>query len=166
MLGPEGAGFFYIRDEHLSQLRPVGVGWNSVVRSGDFDHIQLDFKPSAARFEGGSENIAGFIALGASLRLLVSYGAAALSARLLEITDLACQRLEQAGASIFSCRDGDHRSGIVAFSWPGDMKLLRHQLLDRGVVVSFRSGRMRISPHAYNNLQDIDRLLEALRHPR
>ena len=164
MLGPEGAGFFYIRDEHLSRLRPLG-GWHSVTGDREFDHVQLDFKPSAARFEGGSENMAGFIALGASLQLLESYGTVALSERLLEITDLACQQLAAAGATILSCRDSEHGSGIVSFDWPGDMKLLRNQLLDRGVVVSYRSGRLRISPHAYSNHQDIDRLIEALQHP-
>src|SRR5262249_54957334 len=31
MLGPEGAGFAYIRREHLTKLRPFGLSWNSVV---------------------------------------------------------------------------------------------------------------------------------------
>ena len=39
MLGPEGAGIFYMRREHLDLLRPFGIGWNSVVQRHDFSDI-------------------------------------------------------------------------------------------------------------------------------
>jgi selenocysteine lyase/cysteine desulfurase len=93
MLGAEGAGLFYLRSEHLDLLRPVGVGWNSVLHASDYSRIELILKNSAARYEGGSPNMPGFIALGPSLEMLVQYGAAAISARILELSDLACDRL-------------------------------------------------------------------------
>ncbi|HEY4760335.1 MAG TPA: aminotransferase class V-fold PLP-dependent enzyme, partial [Thermoguttaceae bacterium] len=83
MLGPEGAGVFYIRREHLNLLRAVGIGWNSVKREHDFQHIELDLKDTAVRYEGGSQNMAGFMALGASLELLAQFPAEALAARVL-----------------------------------------------------------------------------------
>ena len=64
LLGPEGAGIFFIRREHLDRLRPVGVGWNSVRGAHDFSRIELLFKDTAARYEGGSQNVAGLSALG------------------------------------------------------------------------------------------------------
>ena len=36
MLGPEGAGLFYVRREHLNLLRPLGLGWNSVRQGNDY----------------------------------------------------------------------------------------------------------------------------------
>src|SRR4030067_100565 len=74
MLGPEGAGIAFIRREHLDRLRPIGVGWHSVVHAHDFTHIELKLKPSAARYEGGSQNMVGMIGLGESLRLLTGLG--------------------------------------------------------------------------------------------
>jgi selenocysteine lyase/cysteine desulfurase len=163
LLGPEGAGIFYLRRQHLDLLRPVGVGWNSVVHARDFTHIELNYKETAERYEGGSMNMAGFIGLNASLELLLRYGQDAIGARVLEITDLACRRLSGAGAVIDSIRSGDYRSGIVSFRLPGrDPDELRRQCLQRQVVLSCRAGRLRISPHAYNDESDIDRLIEAL----
>lgn len=166
LLGPEGAGILFIRREHLDRLRPLGVGWHSVAHDHDFDRIEPDWKPSAARYEGGSENTPGFIGLRASLELLLDYGADNLARRILEITNFACQRLTSAGATIQSVRDGEHDSGIVSFTWPhGDMRAIRHQLLNKNIVLSFRSGRLRISPHAYTNEDAIERLVATLQNP-
>jgi selenocysteine lyase/cysteine desulfurase len=163
LLGPEGAGIFYLRREHLDLLRPLGVGWNSVAHDHDFTRIELDLKHAAERYEGGSTNAAGFIGLNASLDLLLRFGPEAIGQRVLEITDLACHRLAGAGAVIDSFRGGDRRSGIVSFRLPGrDPDALRKQCLQRQVVLSCRAGRLRISPHAYNDASDIDRLIEAL----
>lgn len=163
MLGPEGCGVLFVRQQHLARLRALGVGWNSVVAGHDFSHIELRLKESAERYEGGSANMLGMHALAASLELLLSYGAEALSRRILEIGDLACRRLTQAGAVIHSDRSPAHSSGIISFELPGsDPQALRQRCLDRGVVLSCRGGRLRISPHAYNNHDDVERLVAAL----
>jgi selenocysteine lyase/cysteine desulfurase len=163
LLGPEGAGIFFTRREHLNLLRPVGVGWNSVKHEHDFSHIELIFKDTAARYEGGSQNVAGLTALAASLELLQQYGMPAISQRVLEITDLAWQRLEQIGAVILSDPRPAHRSGILSFEMPGrDPRELQRRCRERNVLLSCRAGRLRISPHAYNDVSDIDRLIEAL----
>ena len=44
LLGPEGAGLFYVRRELLDQLRPLGVGWNSVQRPYDYAEPKFDLK--------------------------------------------------------------------------------------------------------------------------
>src|SRR5208283_2501249 len=97
----------------------------------------LNFKNTAERYEGGSLNMSGFIGLNASLELLVRYGQQAISARVLEVTDLACRRLTDAGALIDSVRDGDRRSGIVSFRLPGrDPDALCKRCLQQQVVLS------------------------------
>jgi selenocysteine lyase/cysteine desulfurase len=164
LLGPEGAGVFFTRREHLNLLRPVGVGWNSVKNGLDFSHIELIFKDTAARYEGGSQNVGGLLALGASLELLQQFGAKAVSQRILELTDYAWQQLEKIGAVILSDPRPAHRSGILSFEIPGkDLVALQRDCMSQNVLLSCRGGRLRISPHAYNNNSDIDRLIEALR---
>jgi selenocysteine lyase/cysteine desulfurase len=167
LLGPEGAGLLYVRREHLDRLRALGVGWHSVVHDHDFTHIELNLKPTAARYEGGSPNMCGVLGFGASLRMLADFGlgptASPLADRVLAITDYACQRLAQIGAVIVSQRSARHSSGIVTFDVPGrDLQAERRRCLKAGVVLSYRGGCLRISPHAYADEDDIERLVHVL----
>src|SRR5439155_6354412 len=74
LLGPEGAGILYVRRERIAELRPVGVGWNSVVGRWEFSKVDFRLLPHAGRYESGSLNVAGIVALGASLDLLMTAG--------------------------------------------------------------------------------------------
>jgi selenocysteine lyase/cysteine desulfurase len=162
LLGPEGAGIFYIRPELLDLLHPVGVGWNSVVGARDFSRIDFTLKPSAGRWESGSLNVAGITALGASLELLLSLGIPAVSRRVLELTDYLCERADRAGIDVFSSRRPGDRSGIVSLAMSGDVRRLVRRCRDNGVVINQRAGRLRVSPHCYNTPAEVDRLMELL----
>lgn len=173
MLGPEGAGMAYVRAEHLDKLRPAGVGAASVVGRYDYSAIDFRLRPTAARFEGGSQNLAGLIAWGASLDLLMAWPRGGVADAVLAISDLACERLRSIGAEIATHRAPkvaggspaawDPRSGVVSFSLPGkDPQQARERCLAEGVALSCRGGRLRISPHAYTNAEDVDRLVAAL----
>lgn len=167
LLGPEGAGLFYVRREHLERLRPLGIGWNSVVQSHDYSHIELTLKPAARRYEGGTYNMPGLLALGASLELLAEFPVSEVADRVLSLTDALCERLSAAGAVVSSCRERGRASGIVSFELPDDNPAeVRRRCREHQVVLSCREGRLRVSPHAYNNDDDLDRLIEALRGGR
>lgn len=167
MLGPEAAGFAFIRHDLLNQLVARSVGWNSVQGRHCFDTIDLDLRNEAARFEGGSQNMIGFHGLGASLELLVRCGVthrhSQVAERVLEIADLACQGIQSVGGAIRYPRKGSHRSGIVTFGMPGShphqLRLACHKAR---IAVSCRGGGVRISPHAYNNEEDIQQLITVL----
>lgn len=164
LLGPEGAGLFYVRQEHLNRLRPLGVGWNSVRRPFDYSRVELDLKPNASRYEGGTQNMVGFLALRESLQLAATVGRPAIERQVLAVTDLACERLAAAGATIVSDRSSAARSGIVAFEVAGQSPDdVRRRASAAGVVLSVRGGRLRISPHGYADEGDVDRLVSAVR---
>jgi len=164
LLGPEGAGIFYIRRELVDLLHPVAVGWNSVVASRDFSRIDFRLKPHAGRWESGSLNVAGITALGASLELLLGIGIATVGERILEVTDYLCERAPTAGVEVFSSRQAEDKSGIVSLIAPGaNVRQLVRRCRDAGIVINHRAGRIRVSPHCYNSMEEIDRLLEVLR---
>jgi selenocysteine lyase/cysteine desulfurase len=164
MLGPEGAGLFYLRREHLDLLRPIGVGWHSVAHASDYSRIELNFKPTAARYEGGTQNMVGFLGLAASLELLLHYGQQAIGERIVQLTDILCERLQSAGAELYTQREGTHRSGIVSCEFPGrDSLQLKQKLLQAGVVSSARGGKLRFATHCYNSEADIEKVVEVVK---
>jgi cysteine desulfurase / selenocysteine lyase len=164
LLGPEGAAIFYIRRELVERLHPVGVGWHSVVGAWDFSTVDFRLKPHAGRWESGSFNVAGIVALGASLELLLGAGVDSLAGRVLGLTDRLCANAPAAGFAVFSSRRGHDSSGVVSLLPPegvdpaGVVRLLR----DRGVVINHRAGRLRVSPHAYNTPEEVDHLVGLL----
>jgi selenocysteine lyase/cysteine desulfurase len=162
LLGPEGAGVFYIRRDLVDLLRPISVGWNSVVGAWDFTTIDLTLKPHAGRWENGTLNVGGVAALGASLGLLLEIGIDAIKKRILELTDYLCERALVAGIEVFSSRLPEDLSGIVSLILPGDVKEMVRRCRAAGLVVNQRAGRLRVSPHCYNTHEEIDRLIEVL----
>jgi selenocysteine lyase/cysteine desulfurase len=167
LLGPEGAGIVYVRRDLIDKLVPRNVGWHSVAHSHDYSRIELALRSGAARFEGGSQNMAGFLGLGASLDLLRDCGLSPTTSPVAEcvlsIADYARRRLAEGGAIIASADDACARSGIVSFELPGrDHLAEKKRLLEQGIVLSCRAGKLRISPHAYNSPEEIDRLADAI----
>jgi selenocysteine lyase/cysteine desulfurase len=163
LLGPEGAGIFYIRRDLVERLHPVGIGWNSVTGARDFARIDFHLKPHAGRWESGSLNVAGITGLGASLQLLLDVGIPQIAGRVLELTDYLCQRAQEAGLEVFSSRRGEDRSNIVSLTVPGaEPRGLVRRCRDQGIVINQRAGRLRVSPHCYNTQAEIDQLLEVL----
>ena len=112
--------------------------------------------------------MAGFLALGTSLRMLQDAGIGQIAQAITELTDLACDQLLDLGAKIHTHRQPgaeghDPRSGIIAFAIPGqNPQLIQRHCRQENVVVSCRGGYLRISPHAYNNVEDVERLMAAL----
>jgi cysteine desulfurase / selenocysteine lyase len=168
LLGPEGAGISYVRGEHLERLRAIGIGWSSVKDRHRFERIDLTLREEAARFEGGTLNMAGFLGLGASIDLLLQHGLgaqqSALAERVLALGDFACEQLTRIGATIMSLRGADCSSGIISFLPPrGEPMAVRAHLKEQGIIVSCRNGWLRMAIHAFNDEGEIGRMVDAVR---
>ncbi|WP_165064103.1 aminotransferase class V-fold PLP-dependent enzyme [Paludisphaera rhizosphaerae] len=167
LLGPEGAGFLYVRREWIDRLRPLGVGWHSV--TGSFSAPGLDFtlKPNAQRWEGGSCNMPGLQGFAASMRLLSEIGRSEVSERLLDRAEAVRRAVVEAGWRVAGSPRTEERSAIVVAECDGvDPNSAVSLLRERKVVASCRRGRMRLSPHIYTDGDDLGRLRDALADAR
>lgn len=166
LLGPEGAGIFYIRKELVDQIEPVSVGWNSVVGALSFSKLDFRLKPNAGRWENGTMPVPGIIGLGASLDFLMEIGIPTIRDRVLSLTDHFCEKARQAGCDIYSSRTESDCSGIVSFTSPSvDPRDGMKRCRQAGILINVRGDRMRISPHCYNTPDELDHLLNVLTHP-
>ena len=148
---PPGAAFLYVHPERRPHLQPTIVGWRS--DSGWRDQTNLAhsdpvFSDAAEKYEGGLLAFPSLYGLQASLDAMLEIGPAAIEQRVLELAR-AC--------------GGDGSSNIVTIPLPPNRAhaVAAHLKQERIVVVA-RRGKLRISPHFYNNQADIDHLHAAL----
>ncbi len=160
LLGPEGAGILYVRREWIDRLRTIGVGWHSVVGSYNAAVPELRLRPDARRWEGGSYNLAGIVTLGASIELLLEWGLDAVSSRILDRAEAVRELAASAGWTIHGSNRPEDRSAIVVLERSGVDPAAAAAALrrDHGIVAACRRGRIRISPHVYNDDSDLERL--------
>ena len=170
MLSGEGVGFCYINKEKLEMLEPVGVclaqrGESPEFLVGGGSPAPFD-KPLAAdatRFEGGTLNIAGIHALGRSAEVMLELGPVNIEEHILALGRRLAQGLMRMDYDVVSPQGDRQRSGITCFkSRNGDTGELLKRLREKNFSLGFPCGAIRVSPHYYNNYNDIDMLLAAL----
>ena len=164
LLGPEGAGVFYCRQELIERTRPLMIGWMNVIDAMDYGKYDYTLRPDAGRFECGSHNTPGLLALKASVEMLNSIGIGMIAQRVRELTDRLIRGLSAKGYAVVSPRDKWQWSGIVSFtSQKHDHDQLFQALRrEHRTEIALREGRLRASPHFYNTEAQIDRLVEHL----
>jgi selenocysteine lyase/cysteine desulfurase len=163
LLAPEGIGFLYLSKRVMDRIHPVIVGWHSVKNALDFEHIDFTLREDACKFEEGSPSMLGIFALGAAVELLSEVGIHMIWEQIHALNDRATEGLRMKKYEILSPLDEEKRSGILTFRSDHDSpsKLFR-QLTEAGFVVAVRGGGIRISPHFYNTIDEIERFLEIL----
>lgn len=166
LMGPIGMGGLYVAANRLESIRPSLVGSDGMVPTADYLDYRFEFRPDAGRFEYSTENVLGLIGVVESLRrvtpLFASGAADTVARRVWGLGDRLISRLEERGFRLYSSRLPGERSGIFSFVTPGNPAQVATRLRRNGIEVAVRSGRLRVSPHFYNNDEDIERLLAAL----
>jgi cysteine desulfurase/selenocysteine lyase len=155
LLGPEGTGIFYCRHELAEPLKPCLIGWKSVVNENDYDHIDFRFKTNSLKFEEGSLNVMGIMALGAAVDLLLEVGIDGINERILDLGDFIIEQSEKRGFEIRSPKDRQHRAGINSLLGNFNPMDTKDKLRALGILVNVRSGAIRVAPHFYNTEDEI-----------
>lgn len=157
LLSPNGAGFAYVSERLREIMRPTVIGWRSDSRWREVDQLHHgipQFSEGAERYEGGMLNFPSLYGMGASLQQLLGAGPAAIERRVLALSSRCADILEEAGGEV-----AHRNSPIVAARFAGDdAPALATALTQKGVLVSARHGRLRVSTHFYNNDEDLSML--------
>lgn len=164
LLALQGVSFLYVSAAWLDRLIVGTPGWRSVADMWNVLDYDQPWIANASRFEGGTPNFVGALSLATSIDLIDTAGTARIATHVLALTDQLCDGLASLDAEIETVRGPKVSSGIVTFSVPGhdSVELGKSMQHHDGIVTTWRAGGIRVAPHGYNNVEDIDRLLEAL----
>jgi selenocysteine lyase/cysteine desulfurase len=162
LLAPEGTGVFYCRKELAESINPPLVGWKSIINESDYDRIDFRLKGNTLKFEEGSLNVMGILALGAAVELLLEVGIEKVERRVLKLGDLIMREAEKKGFGVRTPRNRQERAGIVSIFGNFDPLNLRDKLKSLDVIVNVRGGALRVSPHFYNTEEEISRFFDSI----
>jgi cysteine desulfurase/selenocysteine lyase len=163
LLSPWGSGFTYVRRELIARLSPAITGWMAFEGTDDFSRLtRYDdrLRGDARRFELVTLPYQEFAGMNVSLELLRSIGVQRTRKHLRALHGPILAWAERTGVRVASPTD-DHGSGILCIAPPAVDQLFRRLKAAR-IICSLREGMIRLSPHFYNSVGDMERVVEAL----
>ena len=166
VLGPYGRAFIYVakRWQDGVPLEQTGFGRKGVHNDRIPYFADLSYAPTARRFDMGErDHFIGIEMSAVALELIGSWGHAAVAERCAMLTGRLEQGLAAAGALLPQRRL--RPAHMLCVSFPGGMPAgLIGALEAEKAFAAPRLGKLRISPHVYNDEEDIDRFVAAYRH--
>lgn len=166
-LAPSAGGGFFIKNELISQFEPPNIGWLSVTRSkkriSESNYkTKYTLREDAMRFAHGHLNYLCILGFGASTKFLLDAGIGNIEKRVLNLNRRLMEKLADMDYQIMTPRDDEKRAGIVSFKIDDSEKKIE-KLRRKNILVSLRGPGIRVSPHFYNNEEEIYRLLNEIR---
>jgi len=166
MCCPTGIGFAYVSPQVREWLEPSVYSWRSHKDWRNVDNLHHgapELPDTAIKYEGGMQNFPGIYAMGAVADLFESLGHTAIQDRVQAIAAATRETLRAAGAELLSDQHPYYDSPIICGRFEGvDASRLAVELHQRRITVAARHGRLRVSPHFFNNEEDLARLADAL----
>jgi selenocysteine lyase/cysteine desulfurase len=158
-LGPKEAGVLFVRKERIAEIWPVvvGVGWGSKVEPA----------PKGARkFETlGQRDDAAVAAIGTTVDFHRLVGTARIERRVRELTAAlkeGCSKLR--GARLLTPANPELSAGVCVVSFEGlDNHKIYEALYSKHGIAAGPTGGVRLCPHIYNTMLEIEQTLSALK---
>jgi cysteine desulfurase/selenocysteine lyase len=162
LMGPQGVGLFYVREDMLARLRPLSANWYSAIDRHDHLNYGQPFVDATARVEGSTPNVSGLVAFDAILGMILEVGPPRIEARIMHLTGRLMEGLCKRGYQVVSSPVTEERSGVVCFRAKGDPQDILARAEAENIIVAVRAGVVRVSPHFYNTEEEIDKFLAIL----
>jgi selenocysteine lyase/cysteine desulfurase len=169
LLGPCGAGVFFVKKDLQEKLNPHVYGWHNVRNPNFVAQDAIEFRKGAAKFEAGTHGLVGVIGLLAAMELALEIGVENIARELVRKRAWLVPELQKKNYTVLNAdAKTENASGITSFfAAEKDMAAMHQKLSDHGIVASLRVDRkgqkyIRLSPHFYNTDAELRRVLELL----
>jgi cysteine desulfurase/selenocysteine lyase len=157
LMGLWGAGFLYVDSDVVDDLSPERIGYFSLVGKPGAPE-DYSYANAARKFELGTADMGPYVGLEESIDIVESIGMDTIQSRIERLTDRLKEGLDD---RLVSPRE--YESGLVTFE-AEDPDGTVERLAEAGIQIRSIPDphACRVSVHAFNTAEDIDRLLEAL----
>jgi selenocysteine lyase/cysteine desulfurase len=161
LMGVPGIAFLYVRRELIDRLVPTVTGWFGRSNPFAFNARELDWAATASRFDAGTPPIINAYIARAGMSIINDIGPANIRAWL----EVLAQRLIDGGRSrglaLHGTTDIARKTSTTAFV-VDDSHAAEVAMRRRSIIPSARGPVIRLAPHFYSTLDDVDTALDAL----
>jgi selenocysteine lyase/cysteine desulfurase len=161
LLASAGLAYLYVRKDLIPDLQPTMLGWFSQANIFAMDIYANTPSPTARRFEAGSPPVPNIYAGLAGINLIQSIGLDKIETHLHELTGAIKEGALRRGFTLVTPADPTRHGALITLRSHNVTQLVG-QLEEDGIITSSRDNNLRISPHIYNNLADVSRLMDCL----
>ena len=162
LMASAGIAFLYVRRALAEQLRPTMTGWFGRAHPFAFDPTALDWAPGARRFDSGTPPIINAYIARAGLEIIHEVGPANVAAWTRVLSDRLVAGGKARGLRLYGMPNALGKSPTTAFWVGNDSDTVERRMRARGVIPSARGSVIRLSPHFYSTIEDVDRALDTL----
>jgi selenocysteine lyase/cysteine desulfurase len=161
MLSSPGVGFAVVNSKTVSEFIPTSTGWFAARDIFSMDIYEFDPAKNARRFEAGTPSVPSLYAAQAGLKFLLEVGVDNAWKVSSQLHDQLRAGVKEIGG-ICATPDGPGEHGPMLAVASNDEHALVDAMAKDNVVVSSRDGNVRISPHFYNNSEDVELALRSM----
>jgi kynureninase len=156
LCGGPGAGYLYVRQDLLNEMRPSVVGWAGHTSPFGFETGGIRYAAGIERFQTGTPNVPAWYAARAGYEIVGEIGVPAIRARSLALTRRLIDAANARGWRLNTPVADHERGGSVVIDVPNG-GAVTEELLRRNVIVDYRpNAGIRVAPHFYTTDQEID----------
>lgn len=174
LLAPSGASFLHVGREHEDRLQPMTVSWGYPGLQAATDPDACDPYGSTPRLRRleceGTRDLCPWLAVPDAIAFHRSFGSGAAPARMRALAEYVRARFAALdGFAPATPADPALSGALIAFALPPALRgidlarLLRERFrIEAAVVDRLGEPLLRLSPHVYNSVADIDAVAEAM----
>ena len=162
LCGGPGTAYLYVRPDLAQKLQPTFTGWIAHENPFAFEVGRIRYAKPPYKFMNGTSNVAAMYAARPGLEIVAAVGERAIREKSIRLTSHIIQLADQRGWRVNAPRDAACRGGTVAVDMPYSQEVCA-ELLKRDILVDWRpKAGVRMSPHFYNQEEEIDAAFAAV----
>jgi kynureninase len=161
LLGGPGLAYLYVRDALVRELTPTIAGWFGARDQFAFDIERFEFRDDARRFELGTPALPTVHSALGGQEIIDEVGIDRIRRRNAELTERLIAGARDAGLHVRCAATAEQRSAIAMIAHPDPAAAVK-RMADAGIIVDWRPGYVRVSPHFYNTEAEVDQALAVI----
>jgi selenocysteine lyase/cysteine desulfurase len=161
LMGIPGIAFMYVRPEIVDTLEPAVTGWFGRADPFAFDAQLLDWSHTASRFDTGTPPVINSYVARAGMEIINVLGTANIREWLLVLGQRLIDGGHARGLTLHGTGDMQRKTATTAFV-VDNSHAVEERMRTRGVIASARGDVIRLAPHFYSTVEDVDRALDVL----